>query len=302
MDIRQMQYLVALARERHFTRAAQSCEVTQPTLSERIRQLETELDVAIVERGQRFHGFTEEGERVLKWARVILDNWSALNQEIAMMRDRRNSVAGRLTIGVIPSALPVAATLVSAIRAAHPNIDATVLSAPSSDILRQLDAFQIDAGITYLDNESVAGFTMRPLYRERYALFVRDDHPLAGRSAVTWAEVGLHPLALLTPDMQNRRIVDRAFASVGATPRPHVETNSLINLCASVRESGLAAVMPEYVARTLSMARIRAVPLTEPVLEHEVGIVAIGREPMPPLVALALEVAVSLETHTGALS
>src|SRR5262245_35198163 len=76
MDIRQLQYLAALAREKHFTRAAKVCNVTQPTLSGRIRQLEQELGVPIVERGQRFHGLTPEGEKVLKWALAILDNWS----------------------------------------------------------------------------------------------------------------------------------------------------------------------------------------------------------------------------------
>ena len=68
MDIRQLQYLVALSREKHFTRAAQACHVSQPTLSGRIRQLEQELGVPIVERGHRFHGLTPDGERVLKWA------------------------------------------------------------------------------------------------------------------------------------------------------------------------------------------------------------------------------------------
>ena len=85
MDIRQLQYLSALAREKHFTRAAQACHVTQPTLSGRIRQLEQELGVPIVERGHRFHGLTPAGERVLKWAHSILDNWSSLQQEIATL-------------------------------------------------------------------------------------------------------------------------------------------------------------------------------------------------------------------------
>jgi DNA-binding transcriptional LysR family regulator len=88
MDIRQLLYLVALAREKHFTRAAQACHVTQPTLSGRIRQLEQELGVPIVERGQRFHGLTREGERVLKWAHVILDDWTSMQQEIEGLRIR----------------------------------------------------------------------------------------------------------------------------------------------------------------------------------------------------------------------
>ena len=94
MDIRQLQYLVALAREKHFTRAAQACHVTQPTLSGRIRQLEQELGVPIVERGQRFHGLTPDGERVLKWAHTILDNWASLQQEIETLRNTVGRAGG----------------------------------------------------------------------------------------------------------------------------------------------------------------------------------------------------------------
>ena len=93
MDIRQLQYLVALAREKHFTRAAKECGVTQPTLSGRIRQLEQELGVPIVERGQRFHGLTPEGQRVVTWANTILDNWASLQQDIAALRDTSGSAA-----------------------------------------------------------------------------------------------------------------------------------------------------------------------------------------------------------------
>jgi DNA-binding transcriptional LysR family regulator len=103
MDIRQLQYLVALARERHFTRAALACNVTQPTLSGRIRQLEQELGVPIVERGHRFHGLTPNGERVLKWANAILDDWASLQQEIATIRNTSGMLAGRLSVGDITS-------------------------------------------------------------------------------------------------------------------------------------------------------------------------------------------------------
>ena len=96
MDIGQLQYLVALAREKHFTRAAKACHVTQPTLSGRLRQLEQELGVPIVERGQRFIGFTPDGERVLRWAHTILDNWSALQQDIARRRGRLMAHGSRL--------------------------------------------------------------------------------------------------------------------------------------------------------------------------------------------------------------
>src|SRR6185369_11395447 len=146
MDIRQLQYLVALAREKHFTRAAQACHVTQPTLSGRIRQLEQELGVPIVERGQRFHGFTPDGERVLKWAHTILDNWTALKQEVATRRDATGTLVGRLTIGVIPSALPMAALMAKGLHARHPGVELTILSQSSIEILRNLEDFSVDVG------------------------------------------------------------------------------------------------------------------------------------------------------------
>ncbi|BBE72445.1 LysR family transcriptional regulator [Oharaeibacter diazotrophicus] len=295
MDIRQLQYLSALAREKHFTRAAQACNVTQPTLSERIRQLEEELGVAIVERGQRFHGFTAEGERVLKWAQVILDNWSAMRQEIGQLREGEGQLGGRLTIGVIPSALPIAARLSKILRATYGNVDLVVLSGTSIEILRGLEDFSIDVGLTYLDNEPINGLVARPVYRERYCLFVRGDDPLARLKSVGWAEAASHPLALLTPNMQNRRIIDRAFTAVGARPIIKVETNSLMNLCANVRETGLASIMPEYIQQTLGPGSdLVPIPIDTPDVQHAVGLVALDRSPMPPLVTIALEMAVRL--------
>ncbi len=237
MDIRQLQYLVALAQEKHFTRAAQACRVTQPTLSGRIRQLEQELGVPIVERGHRFLGFTPEGERVLKWARGILDNWSMLQQDIATMH-ADGPMVGRLSVGTIPTALPMATLVIKAIQATHPRIEVTVLSHSSIDILRHLEDFAIDIGLTYLDNEPIEGMRSEAVYSERYCLLVRRDNPLAQRASVTWAEAANQALCLLTPDMQNRRIIDRAFRAANSAPIPKIETNSVVNLCSSVHSDG----------------------------------------------------------------
>jgi len=162
MDIRQLQYLAALARERHFTRAAAACNVTQPTLSGRIRQLELELEVPIVERGQRYRGLTPEGERVLKWAHVILKDWQSMQEELGHLKDHDSGLTGRLVLGGIPSALPMIPLLTQKIRTTHPGIDFTVLSHSSEEILRGLADFSIDVGITYLDNEPIDGLLATP--------------------------------------------------------------------------------------------------------------------------------------------
>jgi DNA-binding transcriptional LysR family regulator len=296
LDIRQLQYLVALAREKHFTRAAHACHVTQPTLSGRIRQLEQELGVPIVERGQRFHGLTPEGERVLKWAHAILDNWTSLQQDIATLRSTTTPLAGRLSVGVIPSALPMAGLITKLVHEHHPRVELVILSQSSIDILKGLEDFSIDVGLTYLDNEPIEGMRSEAVYMERYCLLVRADHPLAAVQSVTWVDAAKEPLCLLTGDNQNRRIIDRAFRAVECAPIPRLETNSVINLCANVHLMGLASVIPEYFLEVIGpISDVRAVPLTDPVIEHCVGLVAVDRDPISPLVLAAFECARAVE-------
>jgi DNA-binding transcriptional LysR family regulator len=296
LDIRQLQYLVALAREKHFTRAAHACHVTQPTLSGRIRQLEQELGVPIVERGQRFLGLTPEGERVLKWAHAILDDWNSLQQEIATLRSTTTPLAGRLSVGVIPSALPMAGLITRGIQERHPRVELVVLSQSSIEILRNLEDFSIDVGLTYLDNEPIEGMRSEAVYMERYCLLVRADHPFAAAPSVTWVDAAKEPLCLLTADNQNRRIIDRAFRAVECAPIPRLETNSVINLCANVHLMGLASVIPEYFLEVIGpISDVRAVPLTDPIIEHSVGLVALDRDPISPLVLAAFECARTTE-------
>src|SRR4051812_4526952 len=135
MDIRQLRYLVALARERHFARAADACGVAQPTLSAGLRHLEDELGVPVVERGNRFKGFTPEGERVLAWAQRILADCEALEQELV---GSRKNLRGRLVIGVIPSALAMASRLTAAFLARQPGVAFRLLSHSSIEIQRGL--------------------------------------------------------------------------------------------------------------------------------------------------------------------
>jgi DNA-binding transcriptional LysR family regulator len=283
VDIRQLQYLAALAREKHFTRAAIACNITQPTLSGRLRQLEQELGVPIVERGQRYHGLTPEGERVLAWARIVLDSWHSMQQELSRLKSRKAGLAGRIVLGVIPSALPMVALLTKEMEEEHPSIEFVVLSQSSEEILRGLQDFSVDAGVTYLDNEPVQGMIEGALYRERYCLFVPESHPFAERKTVTWRDAANAPLGLLTPNMQNRRIIDAAFQGQDCHPKPKLETNSIVNLFASVRLMGLASIMPEYFSEILGPLKgLARIPLVEPEVEHTVGVIAVDRAPLSP--------------------
>jgi len=99
MDIKQLKFLIALDETRHFGQAAARCNITQPTLSMRLRNLEEELELPLVVRGQRFEGFTAPGERVLAWARTVLAAYDGLQAEAAACRGH---LVGTLRMGVVP--------------------------------------------------------------------------------------------------------------------------------------------------------------------------------------------------------
>ena len=102
----------------------------------------------------------------------------------------------------------------------------------------------------------------------------------------------MSPCACSPPNMQNRRIVDRAFAAANVHPSPRLETNSIMNLLASVRSMGLSSIMPGYFLTVLGpLEGLKAVPLEEPRVEHKVGLVGLPREPLSPLIAALFAVA-----------
>jgi len=295
--IDKLEFLLALARERHFGRAAEASGVTQPTLSAGIKNLEEQMGVLLVSRGSRFRGFTPEGERVLDWARRIVGDERAMRQEIESLR---HGLTGRLRIAAIPTALAMIASLTTPFRQRHPNVQFTVMSRTSIEVLEQLENLEIDAGVTYLDNEPLGRVTTVPLYRERYRLLTSADAPLGNRKSVTWAEVASVPLCLLTPNMQNRRIIDGLLRGAGGNPQPTLESNSMIVLFAHVRTGRWASVMPSKLAETLGLTdTIRAIPIVEPEAVHTIGLVVPKREPMTPLasalVAEAKRLAKALE-------
>jgi DNA-binding transcriptional LysR family regulator len=292
MNIRHLRYFVALARERHHARAAAACHVTQPTLSEAIRQLERELAVPLIYReGQRFGGLTAEGERALDWARRILADQEALEQELAEMRV---GLSGDLHFGVIPAAMPAAPSVTSAFCRNHPLVTLKVLSLSSIEIQRGLDAAELDAGLTYLDNEPLHNVRAYPLYGERYLLLTPAGARFDGATAVSWREAARLPLCLLTPNMQHRRIIDSLFVAGNAgKPRVSVETDSAVALLAYVRSGEWSSVIPHtfltLLGQDAGLDGLRAVPLIEPESIHTVGLVVGQRDPLPPLARALLK-------------
>ncbi|MGY4455957.1 DNA-binding transcriptional LysR family regulator [Bradyrhizobium sp. i1.3.1] len=269
--IDKLELLLALAKERHFGRAAEVCGVTQPTMSTGLKQLEEILGVMLVQRGSRFQGFTPEGERALDWARRIVGDARAMRDEINGLK---HQLSGEIRIAAIPTVLGMVAQLTTPFRAKHPEVRFRIQSTTSSEVLGLLENLEVDAGLTYIENEPIGKVRTIPLYNESYRLLTAPDGMFGDRETVTWKEVGQVPLCLLTPDMQNRRIIDRALRSVGAEATPTLTSNSLLVLFTHVKTGRWASVMPAKLAETLGLSdTVRSIPITDPdvKLQHRHG-------------------------------
>lgn len=293
MLLRHLEYLDALARARHFARAAAACHVSQPALSAGIRSLERDLGVQVVRRGRRFEGFTPEGERVVLLARRVLAEQDALQQDLSSMR---GALSGTLRVGAIPTALPVLSLLTAPFCDAHPMVRISVRSLSSREIVDGLADFALDVGLTYVDGEPLGAVRTVPLYPESYLLLTPGDGELAGRHVVDWAELGSARLCLLLPEMQNRRILDRNLAEAGVVAAPLLESDSLSVLYGHVSTHRWSTVISSAWLQVFGVPDgMRAIPMRPPGRIHHVGLVLADREPPTMLARALLEVTRSLD-------
>ncbi|MEM6622601.1 MAG: LysR family transcriptional regulator [Pseudomonadota bacterium] len=281
-DLRDMELLAALARHSHFARAADECGISQPAFSSRIRNLELDLGAPIVRRGNRFAGFTPEGEIALRWAHRLIADSEGLRQEI---RQARDELSGNLAIGVVPTALSYVANLAGVMRQRHPGLRTQIYSRSAAEISQGVERFELDAGVTYLQSSTPSGFIAQPLFAERYELLAPPDMVPADVKTITWAEVAEFPLCLLTRNMMNRRIIDDAFNQAGVTPNVVMETNAFTAALVQVGSGTAATIASDTLAEdTMGRAEIVRIPLVDPELTKQIGIVIADRKPLLPSV------------------
>lgn len=287
MLIRHLRFFVTLAEEQHFGRAAEMCNVTQPTLSQAIRKLEDDLNPALIVRSHRFMSLTAEGEKVLRWGRQIVADYDSLHDDLT--GKIRGGMSGTLRLGVIPAAMPSVSFLSEQFEARNPLAGIEVRSMSSRAIQKALEAFEIDGGLTNLDNKPLENVRRFPLYHERHVFACRSDHPFAGRAAVTWAEAVMQPLCLLSDDMQNRRILNGIAASAGVELRPKVVSNSFLGVASHLRNGHWCAIVPHTFGFVFGGTEDLVLrDMVEPVHRQVIGLVLADRSPQSPM-ALALQ-------------
>lgn len=288
LDLKDMELLAALARNRHFARAAAECGISQPAFSARIRSLELSLGVSIVLRSNRFIGFTPEGDIALKWAHKMIADSRGLKQEISQAR---GALSGSLTIGSVPTALSYVATIAAALRRAHPGLMLRILSLSSAEISQGLEMFSIDAGVTYVESTLPAGMQVRASYSERYEILVPRTMVSTKSDTISWGDAAGLPLCLLPRNMMNRQIMDDAFKLAEVSPNIVVETNAFTAALVQVHSGTAATIAPEILIdhTTLpdSVARLK---LTAPQVAKPIGFVIPDREPRLAAVDAMLDV------------
>ncbi|WP_130835093.1 LysR family transcriptional regulator [[Erwinia] mediterraneensis] len=243
MDIKQLIYLCNLERERHFGRAAEASFVSQPTLSMRLKNLEGELGLSLINRSNNFAGFTPEGERVLAWAREIVSVYQGLKLEVESLK---HGVNGTLRLGVMPQCSVSLPGLLKAVALRYPQLDYRISVLSADQLLEALNSHTVDVGIGFFEMA-----TLRELHfqtslladRGVEALFNPDYFPeLVQENRLTLAALATLPLCLAEPTRYFRRYLDSAFREANITPRVIVESASILELLQSA-QAGLGVLV-----------------------------------------------------------
>jgi DNA-binding transcriptional LysR family regulator len=307
-----LHYLVALHQLKHFGRAAEACHITQPALSNAIRALEEEFGTAIVKRGRAFQSFTPEGERIFATAQRMLHEQELLLQDLKSASDQP---VGSLTLGAVPSVMPIAARFAGLLQGRHPGLSLILRSMSSPDIEAGLENISVDIALGYTDRlkSRAAKITTINQYTERYFLLRRAAKParsglrIVGRP-MSWDAAAQLPLCLLTPEMHNRAIVDAAFKQVGAKIKPVIETNSILTLGLSVLVGDVSSILPGALVGVLrGYPELEAVPLMGPEVLTPIGFMYAGTDRPSHTLRAALDMASDpawqqqVTAHTGLL-
>lgn len=281
--LEKLEFIIALAREKHFGRAAESCGVAQPTFSQGIQQLEELLNAPLVKRSSRFLGFTPEGERVLVWARRLLGDMQAMRQEVLGLQQGHSF---HLRIAAIPSAIPAVASFTAPFQLRNPAVRFTIITRTSDEIIDLLHQREIDAGVRYIGAEPVNEMDELPLYTERYLLLTKAGGTFEDRTHITWTEASSLPLCLFIPSLQHRRIVDGTLRRLGIEVRPTIETDSIIALTTYVLTGKWMTIVSSHVVDAIDLSgALRVVPIVEPEITSSIGLMTSKRYAVQPMMA-----------------
>ncbi|MDY4299286.1 transcriptional regulator CynR [Pseudomonas salmasensis] len=255
MLLRHIRYLLAVAEHRNFTRAAEALHVSQPTLSQQIKQLEENLGAPLLDRSGRSISLTDAGQAFVRYARLALQDLQAGTRAIHDVQDLRR---GHLRLAMTPTFTAyLIGPLLARFNALYPGITLSVEELTQDRIEAALGEDLLDIGIGFTGEHGVE-IDCEALFVEELSLVVSASHP--ARTQPAWLE---QPLVLLNTGFATRRYIDDYCHRQGVKPQIAMEANSISAIIEIVRSTPLATILPRALAE--AQAGLRAVVI-EPAL------------------------------------
>jgi len=246
LKLKDLRYLVAVADQRHFGRAASRCFVSQPTLSAQLKKLEQDLGVQLIERAPNNVSLTPAGEEIVARARRILE---ASDEVVALARSHRDPLAGRLRLALLPTIGPYLLPRVApAIRRSLPRLQLRLYEYQTAPMLEKLHAGELDVGILALPVE-LDGLESRELYREAFLVALPERHRLAAHETLRVADLKGEPLLLLEDGHCLRDQALEVCSRAGVREQQDFRATSLETLRQMVAAGAGVTLLPELAGR-----------------------------------------------------
>jgi DNA-binding transcriptional LysR family regulator len=289
MDIRQLRYLVALAEERHFTRAAAREHVAQPALSQQIRRLEDEIGLPLVERTTRQVAITDAGQLLVARARRILAELEAADAELLALKGMET---GRVTVGTMHTMGPIDVTLALAMfHQRHPGVELTVREESSEELAEKVRADELDlAFLSVTERIESHGLGLEQLVLEELVVLLPTAHPLARQGELRMADLRDEEFISFRPGARLRELLFSAARSAGFEPRVTFESNESQRIRRLVSRDMGVAILPRSDA-VAPGAEVSVVALVDPPLARDITLAWREGRRHPPAVAEFLALA-----------
>ncbi|GJJ02525.1 transcriptional regulator [Duganella rhizosphaerae] len=270
MQLRHIRYLLAVAEHRNFTRAAETLHVSQPALSQQIRQLEESLGVQLLDRTGRTVRPTDAGTAYIEYARRALTELQAGERA---MQDVRDLSRGALRLAMTPTFTAyLVGPVIERFNTRYPGIKIGIREMALDAIESALAEDEVDLAIAFSEVRS-AELDCRTLFVEKLSVVVGADHPFALRpQAIRPADLESTPLALLTADFATRAHVDAYFQAQGIAPRTAIEANTISGIVEIVRRGKVATILPDAIARENDA--LRSITLAPPFPHRSVALLS----------------------------
>jgi DNA-binding transcriptional LysR family regulator len=268
MELRQLRYLVTLADERHFTRAAARLHIAQPALSQQVRRLEDELGIALVDRTTRHVSLTPAGERLVARARRAIAEVEAATAELSDLSGIRT---GRVVIGAMRSTGPYdLSALLAAYHGRHPGVELIVREEPSEVMLQHLHADALDVAFLSVNRlDAGPDIELHPLLDEPLVALLGPGHRLAGRRRLDMAELREERFVVFGEGGSLRRIVVQGAREAGFEPALAFESTERERIRAMAARGLGVALLPESEADHEGPP-VAVVPVRRPMLTRDV--------------------------------